>query len=46
MIVLAEFVDVLKGAAAALSILFSGRKLYRLARRKIKQRKRKPTAKG
>lgn len=44
MIILAELVDVLKSVAAALSILFSVRKLYRLVRRKIKQRKKKPTA--
>ncbi|MGG3284471.1 hypothetical protein [Paenibacillus solani] len=42
MIALVELVDVLKGVAAALSILLSVRKLFRWIRRKLN--KRKPTA--
>lgn len=38
-LVLIEFVDVLKGVAASLSIALSGRKLYRIIRRKFKDKK-------
>jgi hypothetical protein len=42
-LVLIEFVDVLKMIAASLSITLSGRKLYRLVRRKLKNKQKKTT---
>ncbi|MFD1884691.1 hypothetical protein [Paenibacillus wenxiniae] len=42
-LVLIEFVDVLKMIAASLSIALSGRKLYRLVRRKLKNKQKKTT---
>ncbi|MCL9660876.1 hypothetical protein SK066_21665 [Paenibacillus hunanensis] len=42
-LVLIEFADVLKMIAASLSIVLSGRRLYRLVRRKLKNKQKKPT---